>query len=98
MKNGQNTQVIGGVVIFIISILGLIFWFLSDQPEITTFEECVEAGNEIQEIYPRRCITPEGEIFTEEIELEIPPSYNGPDTGEFQGEGQPAIPPELPIE
>jgi hypothetical protein len=98
MNKSTNQQAIGGVIAFALAILALIFWFMSDQPEITTFEECLEAGNQIQEIYPRRCVTPEGEVFTEEVDLEIPPSYSGPDTGEFQGEGQPAIPPEPPRE
>lgn len=35
---------------------------------ITNFSECLDAGYPIMESYPRRCKTPNGEIFTEETE------------------------------
>ena len=35
------------------------------------FEECVLAGNPVQESYPRQCRTPEGQIFSENIGNEL---------------------------
>ena len=34
---------------------------------ITSFEECVKAGNPILESYPSRCATKDGKLFTEDI-------------------------------
>jgi len=39
--------------------------------EITTFEECVEAGNPVAESYPRQCRTEDGELFVEDIGNEL---------------------------
>ncbi len=36
--------------------------------EITSFEECAEAGYAVMESYPRQCRTPDGQLFVEEIE------------------------------
>lgn len=38
---------------------------------ITSFEECIAAGNPILESYPRQCKTKGGETFTEDIGNEI---------------------------
>lgn len=46
-------------------------WFGSQPTEITSFEECVEAGNPVMESYPRQCAA-NGQTFTEEID-ELPP-------------------------
>lgn len=35
-------------------------------PEISSFEECVDAGYPVQESYPRKCAIPDGQTFTEE--------------------------------
>jgi len=42
--------------------------------DITSFEECVTAGNPVMESYPRQCRTPDGALFTEEV-------VHGPDKG-----------------
>lgn len=36
-----------------------------------SFDECVAEGNAVQESYPRKCTTPDGETFTEEIGNEL---------------------------
>ena len=36
--------------------------------EITSFEECVAAGNPVMESYPRQCRTEDGNLFVEEID------------------------------
>ncbi|MFH1366742.1 MAG: Gmad2 immunoglobulin-like domain-containing protein [Patescibacteria group bacterium] len=38
---------------------------------ISSFEECIEAGNLIQESYPRRCTADDGASFTEDIGNEL---------------------------
>lgn len=46
-------------------------WYLitrsSPAPLVTTFEECVVAGNPVMESYPRQCNTKDGKHFVEDI-------------------------------
>lgn len=37
---------------------------------ITTFEECIAAGNPILESYPEQCRTPDGKVFTKDTQKE----------------------------
>ena len=39
--------------------------------EITSFMDCVEAGNAVAESYPRQCNTPDGKHFVEDIGNEL---------------------------
>lgn len=39
----------------------------STLPPVRSFAECVGQGNPIEESYPRRCTTPEGVTFAEEV-------------------------------
>ncbi len=38
---------------------------------VASFQECVDAGYRVMESYPRRCQTPDGETFTEDIDNEL---------------------------
>lgn len=74
-------------VILYIIIIGLIALVISSRDEwfsgestqptqtktATNFDECVDLGFPIQESYPRRCATPEGQTFTEEINEPVIP-------------------------
>jgi len=64
--------------IIIIALIALIIssrdeWFSQKSADpiqtktATNFDECATLGYPIQESYPRRCATPEGQTFTEEI-------------------------------
>jgi len=44
---------------------------------ITTFEECVSAGNPVMESHPRQCRTVDGGHFVEKIDLEQAPNVMG---------------------
>lgn len=61
-------------LIFIIAVLvGVGVWWFASNPtttEVTNFQECVEAGNEVMESYPRQC-SAGGETFTEDIGNEM---------------------------
>lgn len=63
---------IGLTVILVAAIAVAVTYFLmqGDQEEppvtITNFEECVEAGFTVTEIYPRECRTDDGQVFTEQ--------------------------------
>lgn len=35
--------------------------------DITSFQECVDAGNPVMESYPRQCRTEDGQLFVEEV-------------------------------
>lgn len=59
-------------IFVMVGIICLNFWFSKKQanaptPEITSFEECVLAGNPVTESYPLRCRTSDGKTFIEEI-------------------------------
>ncbi len=63
-------------ILFFVGLIGVMI-FLSgcveqsgEEIKITNFEECIAAGNPVMESYPRQCMTPEGETFTEEINME----------------------------
>ncbi len=42
-----------------------------DPQEISSFADCVAAGNAVMESHPRQCKSAEGETFVEEIDLPI---------------------------
>jgi hypothetical protein len=60
-----------GLVTLLIIIAGAALVMIpgpvANAPVVTSFEECVAAGYPVQESYPRRCTTPEGQAFTEEV-------------------------------
>jgi len=42
------------------------------QPMVTSFEECVAAGNPVMESYPRQCRSADGQHFVEDISTQDP--------------------------
>ncbi len=78
------------IIIFVVLLAAFGTWFFLNQAtsnqevieptpepsleEITSFEECVEAGYPVQESYPRRCALPDGRVYAEEIEVQ--PEYD----------------------
>ncbi len=42
-----------------------------EEEKITSFEECAAAGHPVLESYPRQCITPDGQVFVEDIGNEL---------------------------
>ncbi len=62
--------IIAVLIFFVLGIGGYYFYQnLADEQiqEITSFEECVEAGYPVTESHPRQCKVPGGEKFTEDI-------------------------------
>ena len=57
----KNTKIIIGIVMLL--LIAAIISTMLTKNKITSFEECVLAGNPILETYPEQCMTPEGEIF-----------------------------------
>ncbi len=74
-------------IILYIIIIGLIALVISSRDEwfsgksgdpiqfktATNFDECMALGFPIQESYPRRCATPKGQTFTEEVNEPVIP-------------------------
>lgn len=68
-----KSTIIVVIIIFVLAGAALVlgsFWVL--EPEdgrggVENFEECVAAGYPVMESYPRRCSTPDGTTFTEDI-------------------------------
>lgn len=67
------------LLLIVMIILGAILYFTLQQKKetpqdvrsVSTFEECKTAGFPIQESYPERCTTPDGQSFTREIGNEL---------------------------
>jgi hypothetical protein len=66
------------IFLLIIVILGgtVVYLILLNQkkvvaPSVNSFEECVSAGYQIMESYPRQCKIPDGKTFTEDIGNEL---------------------------
>src|SRR3989344_8539949 len=53
-------------------------------PVISSFEECVRAGNRILLTYPRQCKTPDGKSFTEIINETANPSSKASATEDWK--------------
>jgi len=73
----MNKKAIITIIVITLSLLVLFStWLLissnstnqSNSDRITNFEECVAAGNRIQESYPAKCITEDGQSFVQQIE------------------------------
>lgn len=68
-------KIIITLVIIVILAGAIIFYFLNhqnaSQKEITSFEECVAAGNPVMESYPSQCRTEDGRVFVEYIGNEL---------------------------
>lgn len=47
---------------------------VDELPKVTSFEECVAAGNPVMESYPRQCNDPVGGHFVEDIETDTIPT------------------------
>ncbi|RJR13663.1 hypothetical protein C4585_01675 [Candidatus Parcubacteria bacterium] len=67
----MKTVLIGVAVLLIAT--GILFTFNSIQTTdttvvtVTSFEECVAAGNPVMESYPRQCRSADGQLFVEEV-------------------------------
>ncbi len=66
------------ILLVLLIAIGWLVWqyWLKAEPEpepvvVTNFEECVAAGNDVMESYPRQCRTSEGEMFVEYIGNEL---------------------------
>lgn len=53
-------------------------------PEITSFDECVLAGNQVMESYPRQCRSADGRLFVEVLEDPINP-FEPREPGAYDG-------------
>lgn len=40
---------------------------VAESPVISSFQECVDAGNKVLRSYPARCVTGDGKVFTEQV-------------------------------
>lgn len=67
--SGKTITIILLLIILVVAAVAAVFYFRERQAiaQIQTFEECVQNGFPVQESYPRRCSTPDGRSFVEEI-------------------------------
>lgn len=68
----QKRVLVGLALIGVIGVVGLVVYLRrpAKTPEITNFQECVQAGYPVMESYPRQCRIVKGEIFVERVEGE----------------------------
>lgn len=81
----MNTQklLIAGTIAVVLLMVGLGVWYVARpampslpspaDSSVTTFEECVQAGNPVMESYPRQCNTKDGKHFVETVATTTPP-------------------------
>lgn len=62
----MNKKTLIGLLVFLFGFGGYYYFQTHQKLEVTNFEECVEAGHEVMESFPRKCEA-DGEIFTEGI-------------------------------
>jgi hypothetical protein len=58
------------LIILLVGLVAIIYWQyqeLNHSETVESFEECLARGYTIMESYPRQCVTPDGEIFIEEL-------------------------------
>ena len=71
--SGKKNLIIGIIIGLVIIGLGIGAFFYSKRnvtiSEIKSFEECAKAGYPTLESYPRQCNSPDGQTFTEKIEV-----------------------------
>ena len=61
--------VVSVVLIALVALFAVSNYQREDTSEdISTFQECVDAGYPVMESYPEQCLTPEGLLFVREIE------------------------------
>jgi eight-cysteine-cluster-containing protein len=67
-----------GVVVYLIAFY--VPQSLPQKLDITSFEECVAAGNPVMESYPRQCRAEDGQLFVENLEdpIGVLPSLRTP--------------------
>jgi hypothetical protein len=78
----NSSRLVLGIAGLAIAI-GLIIFYTKDQPvapgsQISSFEECRAAGNQITETTPKECRTPSGEVFVEEQLVDAWKEYSDP--------------------
>ncbi|HEY4489615.1 MAG TPA: Gmad2 immunoglobulin-like domain-containing protein [Candidatus Paceibacterota bacterium] len=65
----KSQQLIASLAIVFLVLLGAGYWYVH-QPtvlSVTSFTECVAAGNPVMESNPRQCVAKDGRHFTEEM-------------------------------
>jgi hypothetical protein len=72
MQNKTTLWTIVGLIVIL--LVGYFVYYQRQKSEsegatsfITTFEDCVSAGYPVMESYPRKCTSPEGNIYTEDV-------------------------------
>lgn len=75
------------VILGFIVLLTAFSFTKNQQPvvkEVSSFEECKNAGYPIMETYPEQCRTPNGQVFVNEIKKEEKPTASSIDFGKPQ--------------
>lgn len=72
MKNGFSGIFILVGILIIAAVVGGGYYFYNQNKikDINSFEECANAGYPVMEIYPEKCRTPDGRVFTKELSAE----------------------------
>lgn len=66
----KRKLLIGIVIIAALVLIGGLFQ-TQDYTEVSSFEECVEAGNPVMESYPRQCRSAGGVLFVEDVDIKV---------------------------
>lgn len=70
-EHEKKELAISKILLVVLAVIGLavVVWFAWIRPErqkvdVNSFDECVAAGNPVQESFPEVCVTPTGQRFT----------------------------------
>ncbi len=98
MTQGDKRKLaISEIVILVIGVIGLLVviwvaWVRPDAKHITSFKECVAAGNAVHQSYPEVCVTGGGQQFTNPAQHVQAPGVAGtPNTAGGSGIGRPNV-------
>src|SRR3989338_9762193 len=65
----KSQQLIASLAIIVLVLFGAGYWYVNQPTDlpVTSFTECVAAGNPVMESSPRQCVAKDGRHFTEEM-------------------------------
>lgn len=71
-----------GILLFMTVSGGIYLVLLDRTPKINSFEDCLRVGQPVLESYPRRCITEDGQSFSEKLSDEEMKKVRPPESSE----------------
>lgn len=62
-RTKRNIVIVTVVLVVVAAIAGGAYWYMTRNKAVSSYAECIAAGNPIMESYPSQCSTPDGKHF-----------------------------------